>query len=101
MARRFRDMESPEAAYARRQASALAERSHAAAAKHDDQAERLQMTVDVYGRQGKDYSDPKKAADASKKGRRHQDLAARHRADAARHEAAAKAPAPKKKRGWW
>lgn len=98
--RKFRDMESPEAEYVRRQAGAAAQRAREAAGKHHDEAERQQMVVDVYGREGKDYSDPEKAADASKKGRRHQDLAARHLAEAARHEAIATPPKPKKK-GWW
>jgi hypothetical protein len=91
-------METPEQQYARRQASAAGQRSRQAAGKHDDEANRWQMTVDVYGREGKDYSDPEKAAEGVRQRDWHRSQAARHTADAERHEAIARVPPPGKRR---
>lgn len=100
MGRKFRDMESPEAEYVRRQASALAERSREAAAKEEDQAVRDDNAVWAIGREGRRGYDPKAAAAHAASRDQHLDRAARRRAEAERHEAAAKS-APAKKRGWW
>lgn len=91
-------METPEQAYARRQAGSAAQRSRQAAGKHDDEANRWQMDIDVYGREGRDYSDPDKAAEGVRNRDWHRGQAARHTADAERHEAIARPPAPKKRR---
>lgn len=94
---RFRDMESPEAAYVRQQNAAAAERSRQAAGKEDSAANHWQMTADVYGREGKDYSAPAVAADAARKVERHLNRRDQHLAAATRHEALAKQPEQSKK----
>jgi hypothetical protein len=101
MSRRFRDMESPEAAYARRQNAAAAQRSRQAAAKEEGDGMADDNAVWAVGREGRRGYDPDAAAKFAASRNRHFDRANKHAADAARHEAAAKAPAPKKKRGWW
>jgi hypothetical protein len=93
MGRRFRDMQTPEQQYAARQAPALRQMAYAA----EQQAEAQQMTADVYGRQGRDYSDPVKAARAQREADRLRDRGRGLRATANRAEADAKP----KKRGWF
>ncbi|MBA2951612.1 hypothetical protein [Streptomyces himalayensis] len=94
MGRRFKDMQTPEQQYAARQAPRLREMAYAA----EQEAERQQMTADVYGRQGRDYSDPRKAARAQREADRLRDRGKGLRATANRAEAEV---APKKKRRWW
>lgn len=97
MSRRFRDMETPEQQYARQQAGSAAQRSREAAGKHDAAAVDMGNQAAIYGRHGKDYADPVRAAAAARKGNWHAEQAARHDADAARHEAIAKQPEPKRR----
>jgi hypothetical protein len=96
----FRDMETPEQRYAREQAATSAQRSRQAAHKHDGQAQREQMTVDVYGRQGKDYSDPAEASRAARRRDKEIKDRDRHIAEADRHQAIADSK-PAKKSRWW
>ncbi|MGX9884049.1 hypothetical protein [Streptomyces sp. NPDC002276] len=94
MARRFKDMQTPEQQYAARQAPALRRMAHAA----DQEAQKHQMTADVYGRPGRDYSDPGKARGAQREADRQRGRRDGLRATADRME---KTAAPKeKKRGW-
>jgi hypothetical protein len=95
MARRFKDMQTEEQRYAARQAPALRRMAYEA----EQKAEQQQMTADVYGRQGRDYSDPVKAGEAQDEANRQRGRARGLRETANRAEAAAK-PKPKK-RGWW
>lgn len=94
MGRRFRDMQTPEQQYAARQAPALRQMAHQA----EQRAEQQQMTADVYGRQGRDYSDPARAASAQREANRQRGRARGLRETANRAEADAQ---PKKKRGWF
>ncbi|MEV7001135.1 hypothetical protein AB0N62_26065 [Streptomyces sp. NPDC093982] len=94
MARKFKDMQTPEQQYAARQAPALRRMAYNA----EQEAERQQMTADVYGRQGNDYSDLSKAAGAQREADRLRGQAKGLRQTAKRAEAEA---APKKKRGWF
>lgn len=93
MGRRFKDMQTPEQQYAARQAPALRRMAHQA----EQQAEEHQMTADVYGRQGRDYSDPVKAGDAQREADRLRSRARDLRTTANRAEA----KAPKPKRRWF
>lgn len=99
VSRRFRDMETPEQQYARRQAVPLAQRSRQAAGKHAADAVDYDNRAVIYGREGKPYADHASSAEAARKSAWHSAQAARHMADAERHEATAKPPAPKKR--WW
>ncbi|MFJ6085377.1 hypothetical protein ACIQI8_28665 [Streptomyces sp. NPDC092369] len=56
------------------------------------------MTADVYGRQGRDYSDPAKATRAQREANRQRDRRDSLRAMADRAE---QAVTPPKKRGWF
>lgn len=94
MGRKFKDMLTPEQQYAAQQAPAMRRMAYNA----EQQAEREQMTADVYGRQGRDYSDPSKADRAQREADRLNGRARGLRAAAIRAEADA---APKKKRGWF
>ena len=94
MGRKFRDMQTPEQEYAARQAPAMRRMAYNA----EQESERQQMTADVYGRQGRDYSDPRKAAAAQREADRLRGRAKGLRETANRAEAEA---APKKKRGWF
>jgi hypothetical protein len=94
MARRFRDMQTEERRYEARQAPALRRMAYEAEQRSEEQ----QMTADVYGRQGRDYSDPAKAARAQREAERQRGRARGLRETANRAEADAK---PKPKRGWW
>ncbi|MEU5214724.1 hypothetical protein AB0G79_00795 [Streptomyces sp. NPDC020807] len=94
MARRFRDMPTPEQLYAARQAPRLRAMAYAA----EQEAERQQMTADVYGRRGRDYSDPVRAARAQREAERLRDRGKGLRSTANRAEA--EVP-PQKKRGWF
>lgn len=71
MGRRFRDMPTPEQQWAAQQAPALHRMAHAA----EQEAQRQQMTADVYGRQGRDYSNPAKASRAQQEADRQRDRA--------------------------
>ncbi|WP_406418371.1 hypothetical protein [Streptomyces sp. NBC_01614] len=93
MGRRFKDMQTPEQQYAVQQAPALRRMAHNA----EQESERQQMTADVYGRQGRDYSDPRKADAAQREADRLRGRAKGLRATANRAEAEAKP----KKRGWF
>lgn len=94
MARRFKDMQTPEQQYAARQAPALRRMAHQA----EQQAEGHQMTADVYGRRGRDYSDPRKADAAQREADRLRDRGKGLRETANRAEAEV---APKPKRRWF
>ena len=93
MGRKFKDMQTPEQQYMARQAPALRQMAYTA----EQEAERQQMTADVYGRQGRDYSDPGTAARAQREADRLRDRAAGLRATANQSENAA----TPKKRGWF
>lgn len=93
MARKFKNMQTPEQQYAARQAPALRRMAYNA----EQEAERQQMTADVYGRPGRDYTDPQKATRAQQEADRLRDRAKGLRGTANRAEAA---PKPKK-RGWF
>jgi hypothetical protein len=96
MVRRFKDMPTEEQRYAARQAPALYRLAHAA----DQEAQRHQMGADVYGREGRDYSDPAKASAA----RREADRQRARRdglVESARRSEAEVAQSAKRKRRWW
>ncbi|WP_329390175.1 hypothetical protein [Streptomyces sp. NBC_01716] len=99
MSRKFSQMETPEQQYARRNAGHLAQIANRQASRSEREAERHQMDVDVYGRQGRDYSDPQAADRAAKTRDKHLSRAARLRDDAARQERLA-TPPKKPKRRW-
>lgn len=94
MGRRFKDMRAPEQEWAAQQAPRLRQMAHAA----DREAQRQQMTADVYGRRDSDYSDPDRAASAQREADRQ-----RNRRDGLRASAdqAEQAVTPPKKRGWF
>ncbi|MFJ9378620.1 hypothetical protein [Streptomyces sp. NPDC101455] len=92
MGRRFKDMHTAEQQYAARQAPALRGLAHAA----EQEAERQQMTADVYGRRGR-YSDPAKASRAQDEADRQREWGRGLRATANQAE---QALAPQKKRRW-
>lgn len=98
MTRKFRDMESPEAAYQRAQAPVAAQRARQAAAEHSAQAQKDDNAVWAIGREGRRGYDPEAAAGFAASRDRNYAQAQALIAEAARHEAAAKAPAVKK--GW-
>ena len=62
MGSRFTDMQTPEQQDMARQAPRLREMAYAT----EQQAEKHQMTADVYGRSGTDYSDQAPAARAQR-----------------------------------
>ncbi|MEV6999305.1 hypothetical protein AB0N62_16670 [Streptomyces sp. NPDC093982] len=93
MGRRFKDMQTPEQQYAARQAPALRRMAYSA----EQEAERQQMTADVYGRRGRDYSDQAKADRAQREADRLRGKGRSLRATA-NHAEAEVAP---KKRGWF
>lgn len=94
MARKFKDMQTEEQRYAARQAPALRQMAYQA----EQQAEAHQMTADVYGRQGRDYSDPAKADRAQREADRLRGRGRGLRETANQAEAEAK---PKSKRRWF
>lgn len=100
MGRKFRDMESPEAEYVRRQAAASAQRAREVAAEHQAQGVQDDNAVWAIGREGRRGYDPEAAAAHAASRDQHFDRANQHAAEAARHEALATPPKPKKK-GWW
>ncbi|MFG2352610.1 hypothetical protein [Streptomyces sp. NPDC048521] len=87
-------MATPEQQWASRQAPALRQMAYEA----EQKAEAHQMTADVYGRRGRDYSDPKKASQAQREADRLQERARGLRTTAARAEAEVALP---KKRRWF
>ncbi|WP_369234733.1 hypothetical protein AB5J56_23445 [Streptomyces sp. R21] len=93
MGRKFKDMQTPEQQYAARQAPALRRMAYSA----EQEAERQQMTADVYGRRGRSYSDPVKAGRAQQEADRLRERGRGLRATANRAEAEVKP----KKRGWF
>ncbi|MEE4541211.1 hypothetical protein V2S66_04415 [Streptomyces sp. V4-01] len=99
MSRKFRDMESPEAAYLREQAAASARQSRQAAAEEYDEGVRDDNAVWAIGREGRRGYDPQAAAAHAVSRDQHFDRAARHEADAERQEANARQPQQKKR--WW
>lgn len=94
MARKFKDMQTEEQRYAARQAPALRQMAHQA----EQRAEKRQMDADVYGRQGRDYSDPQKASRAQREANRQRGRAAGLRQTARQAEVDVK---PKPKRRWF
>lgn len=92
MARKFKDMQTEEQRYAAAQAPALRRMAYQA----EQRAEEQQMTADVYGRQGRDYSDPAKAARAQ-----HETDRQRGRARGLRQTANQAEAKPKPRRGWF
>ncbi|MFJ8060819.1 hypothetical protein [Streptomyces sp. NPDC096142] len=95
MARRFKDMQTPEQQYAARQAPALRRMAHAA----EQEAERQQMTADVYGRRGRDYADPAKASRAQREADRQRERG-RGLRDTANQAEQATAPAKRRRWSW-
>jgi hypothetical protein len=99
MGRRFRDMETPEQRYLAATAGVRVNQLAKQARAADEEAQRQQMTADIYGRHGRDYSDRPKAEAAASEARKQ-----RGRRDRAVDEIerlrAASAPKPKK-RGWF
>lgn len=99
MGRRFKDMETPEQKYLAAttgvRVNQLAKQARAA----DEEAQRQQMTADIYGRHGKDYTDRPKAERAAREARNLRGRRDRAVEEIERLQAAAK-PKPKK-RGWW
>ncbi|MWA08787.1 hypothetical protein [Streptomyces sp. BA2] len=97
MGRKFKDMETPEqrylAATAEVRVGQLGKAAHAA----DQEAQRQQMTADIYGREGKDYTDRPKAERAAREARKHRERADRLYGEARKVEAAAN-PKPQKRR---
>lgn len=77
---------TPEEQYARRMAPARAEAARDAWHAHAGEAERAQMGVDVYGREGRWYSDPERAAADARTRDHHAKVAAGHRAEYERQE---------------
>jgi hypothetical protein len=99
MARKFKDMQTPEQRYLAATAGVRVNQLAKQARAADEESQRQQMTADIYGRDGKDYTDrPKaeRAAREAKKQRRRRDQAVE---EIERVQAAA-APKPRK-RGWW
>jgi hypothetical protein len=92
--RRFSEMQTEEQRYAARQAPALRRMAYQAEQRSEEQ----QMTADVYGRQGRDYSDPVRAAQAQREADRQRGRARGLRETAKRAEAEVK---PKPKRRWF
>lgn len=90
--RRFSEMQTEEQRYAARQAPALRRMAYEAEQRSEEQ----QMTADVYGRQGRDYSDPVKADRAQREADRQRGRARGLRETANRAEAK-----PKPKRRWF
>lgn len=99
MARRFKDMETPEQKYQAATAGVRVNQLSKQARAADEEAQRQQMTADVYSRQGRDYSDPAKARQAAREADKQRGRRDRAVEEIQRLQAAA---APKsKKRGWW
>ncbi|KMS73625.1 hypothetical protein ACM01_17965 [Streptomyces viridochromogenes] len=94
MGRRFKDMQTPEQRWAAQQAPRLRGMAYMA----EQESERQQMTADVYGRQGRDYSDPAKAARAQREADRLRSRGKALRDTASRAEAEV---TPKRRRGWF
>jgi hypothetical protein len=99
MGRRFRDMETPEQRYLAATAGVRVNQLAKQARAADEEAQRQQMTADIYGRHGRDYSDRPKAEKAAEEARTQRGR--RDRAvDEIKRLQEADAPAPKK-RGWF
>ena len=92
--RKFSDMQTEEQRFAAAQAPALRRMAYQA----EQRAEEQQMDADVYGRQGRDYTDPAKADWAQREADRQRGRARGLRETANRAEAEVK---PKPKRRWW
>ncbi|MFE2710579.1 hypothetical protein ACFXKI_00960 [Streptomyces mirabilis] len=92
-------METPEQKYLAATAGVRVNQLAKQARAADEEAQRQQMTADIYGRHGKDYTDRPKAERAAREAKKQ-----RGRRDQAVEEIervqAAAAPKPKK-RGWW
>jgi hypothetical protein len=99
MGRRFKDMETPEQKYLAATASVRVNQLAKQAKAADEEAQRQQMTADVYGRDGKDYTDRPKAERAAREARKQRGRRDRA-ADEIKRVQAEAAPKPKK-RGWW
>ncbi|MGW4803100.1 hypothetical protein [Kitasatospora sp. NPDC004272] len=91
---------TPEEQYAAQMAPARAETARDAYAAHDGEARAAQMTVDVYSRPGRWYSDPERAAKAAKQRDQHTAQAADHLAEYRRQAALIPPPEPEKKPGF-
>ncbi|MFJ9101331.1 hypothetical protein ACIRJM_23020 [Streptomyces sp. NPDC102405] len=83
------------AATAQVRVNQLAKQAQAA----DEEAQRQQMTADIYGRHGVDYSDRPKAERAAREARKQRDRRDRNVDEITRIQDAA--VPPKKKRGWF
>src|SRR5882762_4238653 len=92
--------ENPEQAYFRENAGRLAHVADQRAHKADQEAQKHQMGADVYGREGRDYSDPAKARRLAAERDRALDRRDNARAEAKQLRNAAK-PTAKKKSSWW
>ena len=106
MGRKFRDMETPEQAYARQSAPARAEAAQDRAIYHARQAEYSRQQTTTASYRSSDFRDAgiasiRKSKDADRHTRnadRHSKAAEAARAEARQAEADAK---PKKRRGWF
>jgi hypothetical protein len=96
VARKFKDMTTPEQQWAAQQAPRLHQLAHQA----DQQAQRHQMGADVYGRPDKDYTDTKRAAREQRQADNLRDRSAKLRQQADQAKKAV-APKPQKKRTWF
>jgi len=99
MGRRFKDMQTEEQRFAASTAGVRVRQLQKAADAADQEAQRQQMTADIYGRDGRDYTDRPKAERAAREARKHGDRAGRL-FDEAKRVAEAAAPKPRK-RGWF
>lgn len=94
------DHETQEQQYVRQSAERQAQIARKQANEAHSEAKRYQMDVDIYGREGKWYSDPVKAREAAATRDRYLERRGRHDEAATRQEQIASPPAPKK-RGWF
>jgi hypothetical protein len=101
MARKFKDMQTPEQQYAARQAGATARMLQQHAYSADQEAQKQQMTADVYGRPGTDYEDTGKARQASEKAAKLRTRRDRLAAQAREQQATANGASRSKRRRWF
>jgi hypothetical protein len=99
MARKFKDMQTPEQKYLAATATVRASQLAKQAQTANEEAQRQQMTADIYGRHGQDYTDRPKAERAAKEARKQRGRRDRAVEEIERLHAAAQ-PKPKK-RGWF
>lgn len=99
MGRRVKDMQTPEQAYFAATAGVRVNQLAKQAQALDEESQRQQMTADIYGRDGRDYTDRPKAERAAREARKLRERSGRLY-DEAEQVRSASAPAPKK-RGWF